>query len=90
MNTAKEPATKCLDILDNDAEWVLQGGADGTCAIIDRSAGKSLASQKAHKQSVTGVAWVSESNFLSSSLDGSVKLWNVEQGGKVTSTPIFL
>ncbi len=83
MNTAKESATTCLEVSNNEAEWILQGGADGTCAVVDRSLGKSIASIKAHKQNVTGVAWVTETNFLSSSLDGSVKLWNLEQSGKV-------
>ncbi|KAJ3372749.1 hypothetical protein HDU91_002330 [Kappamyces sp. JEL0680] len=84
LNTAKEPATTHLDVLSTaeHGSWILQGGADGTCAVVDQDSGKTVASTKAHKKSVTSVAWVDDHSFLSSSLDGSVKLWHLEQGGK--------
>ncbi len=59
---------------------MLIAGQDGTTSLLDTESHKVVTSHKTHKKTVTNAVWTGESSFVTSSADGSVKLWSVEDG----------
>lgn len=81
INSAKEPAVSCMAISSTDK--IIIGGIDGTLSLLQPPSPSSLpafatATSKAHKKSITSVAWAGSDTFLSASLDGCVKVWSLE------------
>ncbi|KAJ3137673.1 hypothetical protein HK100_000446 [Physocladia obscura] len=97
LHSTTNPGVATLDVLstpppqqqetsESDTEnWVVTGGNDGTIIITNKSSGAQIASVKAHgAKKVTKVAWIENSRgsaFISSSVDHTVKLWNVKEDG---------
>ena len=65
-----------------DANVVATAGADGSVALFDAAKGKRASLLTGHSKKCTDVAWVGGA-LLSSSADGTVKLWN---GAKCAAT----
>lgn len=80
LGTAKEPGTNSLDLLDTEEhDWILAGGVDGAITVVDLKAAKSVCSTKTHKKQVISALWTSNSTFISTSLDSTVRLFSVEE-----------
>jgi WD40 repeat protein len=70
-----------------DGKLLASGGADNVIKIWDYEKGEQVRSvANAHKSQVTRLAFVGKTGtFLTSSGDGSVKLWNVDNGSSQRS-----
>ncbi|KAI8904683.1 WD40-repeat-containing domain protein [Gorgonomyces haynaldii] len=74
LHTQKEPQSNFLAL----GSHLLSGGKDGSCFVITLE-GEAVGSTKAHKKPVTSVQWLADDQFVSSSVDGTVKHFLIEE-----------
>ncbi|HLJ97382.1 MAG TPA: serine/threonine-protein kinase, partial [Gemmataceae bacterium] len=65
-----------------DGRQAISAGLDGLVLIWDVESGREVYGCGGHTEKVTGVAFCSGGRFLTSSLDGTVRLWGVPEPGK--------
>ncbi len=61
-----------------DAKLAVTGGADTRVRVWNADTGAQLQELKGHTMSVTGVAFLDATHVISCSLDGTVRVWQIE------------
>ncbi|KAJ8326406.1 hypothetical protein BDV3_005937 [Batrachochytrium dendrobatidis] len=101
IHTAKEPTSLSLDLFTADIDgnsisWALLAGKDGSVYILDASnkCESEISHAKAHSKPVTCAVWrgASKKSFITTSIDHTVKLWNVDRvknSYKIKSAIVF-
>lgn len=71
-----------------DAQRLAIASSDRTTSVYDTSTNEVVHTLTGHSASVTGVAWLSEDQLVTSSNDKTIKIWSL-QDGSCTSTMVF-
>jgi len=77
LHLTTDPGIVCVDVHPTKSELVLTGGQDGNVIVFNKDSKKQLSTNKGHEQKITSVQFhPSEDIVLSSSADGTAKVWN--------------
>ncbi|CAK0745829.1 hypothetical protein CCP3SC5AM1_1300004 [Gammaproteobacteria bacterium] len=73
--------------LTRDGQWAVSGSSDRTLRVWDLAHENTGRVLTGHQGAVTAVVMVREQEMISASLDGTLKLWNLESG---TELPLLV
>jgi len=82
VNSLPTKAISCMS-LSKDESMVACGMADGQIMVYDKQTNKEIKSLLGHTNSITSCVFAGTTKLCSSSVDGSIALWDIHEGRRL-------